>query len=183
MEVATQANLKRGMALSDQDIADLVAEDMSQKTYDAVLRFLAFRPRSEDEVRRYLARRKVPPDLSNRLIARLRESKLIDDEVFAQYWVENRDTFSPRSGRALHFELRSKGIDDNTIASAIRGDDSEAAYRAAQKKGRTLLIADRETFRRKLLSFLQRRGFSYDTAREATERVWSESQPQITDES
>jgi len=176
MEVATQANLQPGVALSDQNIAGLVAEGKWQKLYDATLNFLSYRPRSEDEVRRYLSRRQTPPDLSARLIARLTESRLLDDEAFARYWVENREAFSPRSGRALRAELRSKGVDDSTIASAIEGDDSDAAYRAAQKKARPLSTADRDTFRRKLLSFLMRRGFSYDTAREAVNRVWTETQ-------
>jgi regulatory protein len=178
MEVATEANLKRGMALSDEQIADLVAEDLWHKTYDAALNFLSYRPRSKDEVRRYLARRKVSPTISERVLARLSDSKLIDDQAFAQYWVENRETFSPRSGRALRFELRSKGIDDSTIASSISGDDSAAAYQAAQKKARTLANADNETFRRKLLSFLQRRGFSYETCRETIDRVWHEKNDQ-----
>ena len=178
MEVATEANLKRDMALTDEQIADLVAEDMWHKTYDAALNFLSYRPRSEDEVRRYLYRRKVSSTISERVLARLRDSKLIDDQAFAQYWVENRETFSPRSGRALRSELRSKGIDDSTIAANISGDDSAAAYQAAQKKARSLRTADRETFRRKLLSFLQRRGFSYDTCREAVDRVWREKNDQ-----
>lgn len=183
MEVATEANLKRGMALSDQRIADLVAEDTWQKTYDAALNFLSYRPRSEDEVRRYLYRRKVPPNTSERVLARLRDGKLIDDQAFAQFWVENREAFSPRSGRALRSELRSKGIDDSTIASSISGDDSEAAYRAAQKKVRSLASADRDAFRRKLLSFLQRRGFAYDTARTTVDRMWRERNGENADES
>jgi regulatory protein len=183
MEVATQANLKRGMALSDQNIASLVAEDTWQKTYDAALNFLSYRPRSEDEVRRYLIRRKVPPDLSTRVLARLRDGRLIDDEEFTRFWVENRETFSPRGSRALRSELRSKGIDDSTIAAHVSGDDSEAAYQAAQKKARTLVTADRETFRRKLFSFLQRRGFGYDITRETVERVWKERPDQTTGES
>ncbi len=174
MDVAMQADLKRTEPLSDERIAGLIAEDTLQKTYDAALNYLSYRPRSEHEVRRYLIRRKSPPELISRLIARLRENKLLDDEEFARYWVENRDTFSPRSGRALRSELRSKGINDETIAASVSGDDDESAYQAAQKKVRTLAAADRDTFRRKLLSFLQRRGFSYETARATVERAWRE---------
>jgi regulatory protein len=175
LEVATQAGLKRGMALSDQQIADLAAEDTWQKTYDATLNFLSYRPRSEDEVRRYLNKRKVSPALSDKLIARLKQSKLVDDEAFARFWVENRETFSPRSSRALRAELRSKGIDNSTIEESVAGDDSDAAYRAGQKKARTLRAADFETFRHKLLPFLQRRGFGYETARDVVNRLWRES--------
>ena len=174
MEVAVQAGLARGMVLSDERIGELGAQDTWQKTYNAALNFLSFRPRSEDEVRHYLDRRKVLPALRERMVARLKESKLLDDEAFARFWVENREAFSPRSSRALRLELRSKGIDDGTIAGVISGDDAEAAHRAGLKKMRLLASADRETFRRKLLPFLQRRGFGYETAREAVDRLWRE---------
>jgi len=86
VEVATQAGLKPGMALSDQQVTDLSDQDTWQKTYDATLNFLSYRPRSEDEVRRYLDKRKVSQDLSGKLIARLKQSKLLDDEAFARFW-------------------------------------------------------------------------------------------------
>ncbi len=172
VDVATEAGLKRGMALSDEDIADLVAKDVWQKTYDAALNFLSYRPRSEAEVRRYLSRRRVPADLSERLVNRLKESGLVDDVAFAHYWVENREAFSPRSRRALQAELRSKGVNDSAIAASLPEDDEAAAYRAGQKKARALAGLDHMTFQRKLLSFLQRRGFSYETAREASNRLW-----------
>jgi regulatory protein len=182
LEVATQASLKQGVVLSDQQIGDLAAEDVWHKTYDATLNFLSYRPRSEDEVRRYLNKRKVPPDLIAKLIVRLKQSKLVDDEAFARFWVENRETFSPRSSRAMRAELRSKGIDNSTIEESVTGDDSEAAYRAGLKKVRTLRADDFETFRRKLLPFLQRRGFGYETAREAVNRLWRERAKPIIDE-
>lgn len=183
LEVATQASLKPGVTLSDQQIAELTASDEWQKNYDAALNFLSFRPRSETEVRRYLAKRKLGSDLSERVIVRLKQSGLLDDAAFARFWVENRETFSPRSSRALRSELRSKGIDDDTIAASVVGDDSEAAYRAGSKKARSLRTADFDTFRRKLLPFLQRRGFGYETARSVANRLWKELSAPSPDES
>jgi regulatory protein len=174
IDVATQAGLKRGIALTDEQASSLQDDDERQKTYDATLNFLAYRPRSEDEIRRYLARRKTTPDITQRIVDRLKASGLVDDAAFARYWVENRDVFSPRSSRALRSELRSKGIDSSTIEQAVSGDDTEAAYRAAQKKTRSVAGTDRETFRRKLIPFLQRRGFGYETAREAVDRLWKQ---------
>ena len=64
-------------------------------------------------------------------IARLAESGLVDDAAFAQYWVENREEFRPRAGRALRFELRRKGLADSDINAAIGAvDENESAYRA-----------------------------------------------------
>lgn len=177
LEVATLARLKRSMTLSDDDIAALQADDVQQKTYDAVLNFVSFRPRSEYEVRRYLNRRKTPPDLTDRLVARLTANGLLDDDAFARFWVENRSTFNPRSDRALRAELRSKGVDDGTITAVLPQDDSAAAYDAATRRARRMVAvagADADIFRRKLLGYLQRRGFSYDVARETVDRVWRE---------
>ncbi len=174
LEVATRANLRRDMWLSDDAVARLLADDQVQKTYDSVLSFLSYRPRSEEEVRRYLKRRQAPPDLADRIIDRLKQSGLLDDEAFARFWVENRETFSPRSDRALRAELRSKGIDDGTIAASLPGDDGAAAFEAAMKRAPRLVGAGRDAFRRKMFGFLQRRGFSYDVARETVDRVWRE---------
>lgn len=174
LEVATQAGLKPGMVLTSEHIAALQAQDTWQKTYDATLNYLAYRPRSEEEIRRYLRRRQAPAEICNRVLARLKESGLVDDEAFAHFWVENRDAFSPRSARALRSELRSKGVSSDTIEAQVSGDDSDAAYRAASKKLRPLAGADKDTFRRKLLSFLQRRGFGYETSREVVDRLWRE---------
>jgi regulatory protein len=174
LEVATQAGLKPGLALTGEQVAALEAQDTWQKTYDATLSFLSYRPRSETEVQRYLSRRKVPAEICKRVLARLKESGLVDDEAFARFWVENRDAFSPRSARALRSELRSKGISSDTIDAQVAGDDSDAAYRAATKKLRSLAGADKDTFRSKLLSFLQRRGFGYETSREVVNRLWRE---------
>lgn len=175
LEVAAQAGLTRAMPLSESAVAALQAEDAQKRTYDAVLHFLSFRPRSEEEVRRYLGRRQTPPDLADRLIARLKGSGLLDDEAFTRFWVENRATFSPRSGRALRAELRSKGIDDKTIAASLSQDDSAAAYEAAMRRAYRMAAAargDAAEFRRKLQGYLLRRGFSYDVTRETVDRVW-----------
>lgn len=174
LEVATQAGLKRDMELDEAHIARLIALDTQQKLYDAALNYLSFRPRSEAEVRRYLAGRKAPADIVERIIARLSASTLLDDAAFARFWVENRETFSPRSKRALQSELRSKGLSDAVIAEEVAGDDSASAYHAAQKRLRSWAALDYDTFRQKALSFLMRRGFAYATAQETVKRLWQE---------
>ena len=49
------AGLRPGQYLSDEDIARLKALDEQERAYERCLRFLAYRPRSTAEVRRYLA--------------------------------------------------------------------------------------------------------------------------------
>ncbi len=169
------ATLRVGQSLSDDDIARLRQRDARERAYDQALRFLRYRPRSADEVSRYLAGKEVPPEVIAETLARLAGAGLLDDRAFAHFWVENRTSFRPRSARALRFELRRKGVSDGAIEAALGAlDEREAAYQAARARAARLEHADRETFYRRLGEFLQRRGFGYELARETVSRLWRE---------
>jgi regulatory protein len=100
---------------------------------------------------------------------------MLDDAAFARFWVENRTAFSPRSGRLMSYELRQKGVAGGDIEVALPSEDGDSAKEAAMRRARSLASLDYETFRKKLLPYLQRRGFGYETASEAVESAWQES--------
>ena len=107
--------LSIGQHLSDAEIVRLKEKDQVEAAYERALNFLSYRPRSVVEVRRYLTEKKFDVPTVDEVIARLSRVDLLDDKVFAQFWLENRDTFKPRSVRALRYELRQKGISDSII--------------------------------------------------------------------
>jgi regulatory protein len=170
--------MKRGLCLeqtlSDSEVKELALAEVSGKCYNAALRLLSYRPRSEAEIRARLSQR-FGREIIEGVILQLRERQMIDDTAFAVYWVEEREYFNPRGKRLLKVELTRKGIDREVIDEVLEGiDDNEHAYRAAQKKGRSLIKEDYETFKRKLGSFLLRRGFGYETVSSTSERLWQE---------
>lgn len=170
------ASLRVGQRLSDEQIAALRQRDAQERAYERALRFLSYRPRSTDETRRYLAGKDLPPEVIDATLARLASAGLLDDEAFARFWVEDRESFRPRSAMALRVELRRKGVGDEAIAAALNAvDEEEAAYQAAQPRAARLQGCDRATFYRRLGDFLQRRGFSYQTSRATVDRLWRES--------
>ena len=165
--------LRRGQVLSDAEIARLKQEDEFHRVYERAAKLIAHRPRSETEVRRRMERQGVAPDLIERVIERLTSVGLLDDARFAQLWVENRETFRPRSRQMLRYELRQKGLDDETIAQALEQvDEEESARRLALQRGRRLSRLDWPTFRRKLTGYLARRGYSYELAHRAVREAW-----------
>ena len=169
------AKLSRGQLLSDQEIEDLLERDSFQKAYARALQFLSYRPRSEAEVRRYLQGKKVPPTIEAEMVERLISAGLLDDQAFARYWVENRESFNPRGRYALQYELRQKGLSEETITLALEDiDEEESAYRALISRVRRMSPLDRGAFRKKLGPFLRRRGFSYEAISTAIERTWRE---------
>ncbi len=173
--VAQEAGLHTGMAVSDDDLRALQEADARQGAYDAALRLLAYRPRSEKELRLRLARRGHPPPLIGETVARLRRLGYVDDEAFARFWTESRDNTGPRSRRLLRSELLQKGVAADTAGEAVAAVcDEEAAYRAASKRLRAFQDSDYATFRRRLGDSLFRRGFSYEVIRRTVDRCWEE---------
>lgn len=171
----TAAWLKNGDELSDEKISKLLAEDAREWAYQQALLYLSYRARSEKEIRQNLRKHEMPEEVIEETIERLRKAGLANDNEFAQAWVENRSTFRPRSRRALAMELRQKGLDDETVHSAVSGVDEEAlAYEAAQKRLGRLKSLEWNEFRKKLSEFLARRGFPYSVIAPIVTRLWSE---------
>lgn len=168
--------LRHGQKLSDEEIAALRERDETHQAHEAALRYLDYRPRSVDEIRRHLKGKSVEPDVIDEIVERLAQVGLLDDRAFARYWLENRNDFRPRGERALRMELRQKGVPDDIIDEVLAEGHSEdeAAYQAALTQARKIRTTDPREFRRKLEAHLVRRGFSYDSAREATARAWNE---------
>lgn len=170
------AKLHVGQVLSAADLAALDEAEAFENAHERALRFLEPRPRSTAEVREHLRKKQVAPELVDRVITRLTEAGLLDDAAFARYWVENREQFRPRAGRALRFELRRKGLSGTDIQEALGNvDEADSAYRAGIARAKRLSGLEHREFMEKLGAFLMRRGFNYGTAKDAAERLWKET--------
>jgi len=168
-----------GMELNDAKISSLQTQDASEVGYQQALRFLSYRPRSENEVRDRLAEKGADDQTVETVIERLRNAQLLGDEQFARQWIENRSTFRPRSHRMLRYELNQKGIKEEFIYQALAEaeDETELAYQAGSAYSRRLADQDWEEFRKRLTGYLSRRGFSYGTIAPIVRRVWQEVHP------
>ncbi len=139
---------------------------------------LARRPYSSTEITRYLRRHQIDGEIIQNVIDDLTEAKLIDDDAFAAYWVEQRETFRPRSRLALRQELNQKGVKREIVAEALSEvDEIDAARRVAQKQaGRWRGLPEAE-WRAKLTRYLMRQGYPYDIVSEVVTEAWLATQP------
>jgi regulatory protein len=174
-DVALEAGLRAGQELSQSKIERLDHASRLKKALAAAGRLLAFRPRSEHELRQKLSQKGFEANTVAESVRYLREHGLVDDAAFARYWAENRTAFSPRSGRLVQLELRQKGVAADVAEDTAGGvDDEAAAYEAGAKKTMRLPSSDYEAFRRRLGEYLRRRGFGYETVNHSVERLWHE---------
>ena len=127
-------------------------------------------------MREALRKRCFEDDVVDETLARLIDLKLVDDSEFARTYAELRDRSSPRSRRLIAAELRAKGVGRAILEEPlIEIDEADAAYRAAERRARSLATADFADFRRRLGDHLLRRGFSFEVARQTVGRLWSET--------
>ncbi len=169
-----------GQTLSESEIGRLQAQDAQEVAYQYTLRLLNYRPRTEKEVEQKLKDKGYPPELISGTLERLRQSSLLNDEQFAQDWIESRVAFHPRSQRVMKMELRQKGVAEDVIDKTLDGavDEEYLAYQAAQRRAQRLANTDWPDFRNKLIQFLARRGFSYGTISPVVKRLWEEAHVQ-----
>jgi regulatory protein len=184
--VVLQMGLRLEQELAPEQLEQLQSEEIEQRAVDRALNYLSYRPRSREEVRRYLRRKETPPEIIETTLARLDRLDFVNDRTFAGFWIESREHFSPRGARALKNELRMKGVDRDVVDDLVNDEqDEERALRAGRKKAMALAKTsdiDYATFRNRLGSFLQRRGFGYQIVTKAVRELWKELKEELEED-
>ncbi len=168
--ILVATGLRKGQYLSDDEIEAFKNQDERNKAYNHAVFFLGFRARSRAEIEKYLRDKKYASEVIAHTIDRLLEAGYLNDEDFARAWVADRKRLRPRSRRALQYELKQKGLAEDDIEHALVDlDEDEMARQALESKLRQWSYLPEPDFRKKALGFLNRRGFNYDTARQAVD--------------
>lgn len=176
LETLVSRGLKIGDELSKVEFNELKEISGRKKIFDKVLNFLSFRPRSEKEVKDYLFKKKVDEEEAGAVIKELKEKGYLNDEEFARWWIEQRQTFRPKARRVLVIELRQKGIAQDLIVKSLndyinKDTEFEMALKLAKKKAGTLEKLPPDEFRQKLGNYLVRRGFEWEIVKHAIDLV------------
>jgi regulatory protein len=130
-----------------------------------LIRKLAAQDRTRHELASAMAAKNVPDEVAAGLLDRFEELGLVDDEAFAQRWVESRQTRRHRSRLALRRELSGKGVDRETVDGVLSTvsveDELDAARAYAEKVSGSLSGLESVVRRRRLTDRLARRGFGF----------------------
>ena len=129
------------------------------------LNALVARAKSKGELLAHLKKRGVEDDVANATVFRLQEKGLINDSEFAKAWTQSRHTSKKLSKRIIAGELRTRGVDQNSIDAALDEIDDESEYQMAfglaMKKYNTMSRLEPDVQVRRIQSLLQRKGFSF----------------------
>lgn len=183
-------NVKVGRNLSEHELQELHKASEFGKLYQRALEWALTRPHSVRETNDYLKRKQLKrvqtnrkrerdelkpyPEIQNSAIelvlARLQERGYVDDQKFAEYYVENRFVKKGVSKRRLELELRKKGVSNDIIQSVFKStsrDDRNELEKMIQKKWQ-------KYDKVKLVNYLVRQGFHYDDVMNAVNEKYDE---------
>lgn len=194
--------IKVGMEISASDLEEFKKASEFGKLYQRALEWVLVRPRSIRETNDYLYRklrmsssgRSSRPSsrdsslrprsncgcpsediakLSSTIIQRLKDRGYLDDQRFAEYYVENRFVKKGVSTKRLKMELLKKGVSkeiiEEVLAGSDRNDEEELKKMIAKKRSR---YSDDE----KLIAYLCRQGFQYDLVQELVQSYGTDLQ-------
>lgn len=147
------------------------AQEPEELARAVVLRQLTAGPRTRRQLADALARKGIEDDVITRTLDRYEELRLVDDEAFAEAWVETRHHGRGLSRRALAYELRHRGVKDATVREAvaeISADDELAAARRIVRSRLPSTRGDDPARRmRRLAGVLARKGYGQGVAMRA----------------
>lgn len=128
------------------------------------------------ELRDRLGRAGFSPSIVEETVEWCHRIGYVDDARFAAEWIEYRILHNPSGRRRLQQELRQKGVDRALVEQALdewlpREEERRLCLQAAQRRHPRVARLEPEVRQRRLTSFLQRRGFSYEDIRSALHEV------------
>ncbi len=140
---------------------------------EKVLNFISYRERSRKEIKDYLSNKGISLVITNKVLNDLENANLIDDRRFAVVWIKNRNKINPKGNFVLKMELKEKGIEENEIEKLLEDVDEKENVRKVLNKA-VKKYGEKISSKKKILGYLQRRGFSINTVIEVLNEFYSE---------
>jgi regulatory protein len=138
--------------------------DPEEQARALCLRLLTGTPRTRRQLADAMRKREIPDDVAEHVLERFQDVGLIDDQAFANAWVESRHRGRGLARRALARELHHRGVDAELVTEAVALLDSEQEEETARELVRRRLPStrglDRDKRIRRLAGMLARKGYS-----------------------
>ena len=139
-------------------------EKLEQRAKNILMHHLGRQMQTRSQLADRLRKKEIPDDIAEAVLDRFEELHLLDDTTYAETFVRSRHSERGLAKRALGYELRKRGIDDETAAEALStlDEDQEAATarRLVDSRLRATKGLDPQVRTRRLVGMLARKGYS-----------------------
>lgn len=179
-DVVLEFGLKKGLELSAEEQRRILERESELRARSTALNFISYRSRTEEEIRRRLARSDYRDEVIDDVVETLKTSGLIDDQAFAVNFAEGRFKTGGYGPRRVHYDLRRKGVGraaaDRAVEEVFSEDDdviSTARDLGSRRWEQLAREEDERKRRKKVYDYLVRRGFPHSMVRNVIDELTS----------
>ncbi len=172
------SGLRKGDEISEDRFSFFIEQNILYHIKQRALSFLSRRFHSERELLLKLKSKSYDERLIKLVLNELKEKSFIDDQIFANYFVEEKFKKKSWGKNKIRAALFSKGVSGSIIDETLalfdsHQDQNEAAFLLAKKKYENLKSRepDERKLKQKIISFLLSRGFEFEITSEAVNKI------------
>lgn len=181
-------NIYLGKELEESDLEEILFEELKNRFFQRAINYISRAIKTEVQLKRYLRElsfkkkgkwftdvsKESLEEIINDTAERLKEYNYLNDEVFAEEFLQSRIKNRPRGKAVLLSELISKGVNAELAKEKVEElveDEYAILKRIYEKKygDENMFIQDS-----KKIDFLRRKGFSWDLINEFLNNEFTE---------
>ena len=139
---------------------------------NTALKYLSHRPRTTNETKRHLKKKRFPNADVIDAIAYLIENHFLDDDDFCCRYLEYHSQYKPKSVFAMGYDLKKKGISQSIVDKHMNGyDNDKLAVNCVKTRVQRWQDFDTDKLRNKVFNYLRYRGFNFETCLSVYEKI------------
>lgn len=168
LEVAIKYQLKSGMQIEKSKLDEIQLETEKSQALDKAMTHLSATMKTRKQMTDFLAKKGYTSAVTDYVLERLEYYKFIDDEAYCRTYV---NTVTGKGKRAIEADLLKRGVPTKIIDDVLgeTEEDGDAALAVLGKYMRGKDMTKENLY--KGFKYLLSKGYGYDTAKSALERL------------
>lgn len=162
-EILVRHRLLKDTEVTEELLATIRQESAWDLGYQLSLRYLSYQLRSEKEIKDYLIKQEIEPQFIPKIIQKLKELKLLDDQMYANSYVRTMIKTGDKGPNVISQQLKKRGIDEFKIMEALTLFTPEAELSIATKRAEKMIRQyhqkNHKEIQRKIYENLLKKGF------------------------
>lgn len=171
LETVMRHRLKIGASVSPEDLDEIQAESETMRALDKALNFISRSQKTKKQVEDYLESKGYLEKTIEAVLDKMSAYKFVNDQNYAKDYAKSAS--KNKGKRLISLELKRKGVSDEDMSEALNDIDGETETEAATKIAEKYLKNKEKTRESvvKCYKYLLSKGFDYETAKEAADKI------------
>ena len=155
-------NLLYKKEIDEYELSELTKENKKYDIYNKCIKYISIRLRSINEMKEYLKKNDIDEIASDKIISKLIDNKLLNDELFTKAFINDKLKFSTMGPYRIAQELKKHKIDNLIINKYINEIDNNYLVEKINKQINKIIKSTKKNnnIRNKIYNNLLSLGYS-----------------------